>query len=71
MRRLNLDMKHAARSAELAGRFETVVRGLENGADGQDPTPLADDIDALLGRLTDCLGLRNWQIAAGLLRRGC
>jgi hypothetical protein len=65
---LNLDVQHAVRSADLAGRWDTVIRELESTSDGESAVALANDMDALLEDSTDSSVLENWRLASGLLR---
>jgi hypothetical protein len=67
MRSLNIDAGHAVRSADLAARWDSVIRGLEHTSDGASALALAGDIDALLEGSTDTSVLRNWRLASGLL----
>jgi hypothetical protein len=68
MRSVNVDPGHAARSADLVARWDTVLRGLEQASDGAVALALAGEVDALLEGSTDSLVLRNWRLASGLLR---
>jgi hypothetical protein len=65
---LNVDMQHALRSADLAARCDTAIRGLESMSDGESAVALANDMDALLEGSTDFSALHNWRLASGLLR---
>lgn len=67
MRSLNIDTRHALRSAELAARWDTVIRGLGHAKDASSVLALAGEIDTLLEGSTDSLVLRNWRLASGLL----
>jgi hypothetical protein len=67
MRHLTIDAEHAVRSADLASRWDTVVRGLEHTSDGRSALALADDVDKLLEGSTDAAALRHWRLASGLL----
>ncbi|MBL8793610.1 MAG: hypothetical protein JNM56_06885 [Planctomycetia bacterium] len=68
MRSLNIDAEHAVRSAELAVRWDTVLREFEHTTDGANALAFADDMDALLEDSTDSAVLRYWRLASGLLR---
>jgi len=68
MRSLNIDTRHAVRSADLAARWEAVIRGLDHTSDGTSALALADEVDLLLEGSTDSSVLRNWRLASGLLR---
>jgi hypothetical protein len=68
MRSLDIDARHAVRSADLAARWDSVICGLDHATDGVTALALADDIDALLKTSTDASALSNWRLASGLLR---
>jgi hypothetical protein len=68
MRSLHIDTAHAVRSADLAARWDAVIRGLEHTSDGETALALAGEVDALLEDSTDSSVLQNWHLASGLLR---
>src|SRR4051812_25993838 len=68
MRSINIDTGHAARSADLAARWDSVIRRLEQTNDGADALALAGEMDAMLEDSTDSSVLQNWRLASGLLR---
>jgi len=68
MQSFNLNIEHAHRSAELASRWEALIRGLDGNAAAEESRSLLTDIEATLEESTDSGGLRNWQVALALLR---